>query len=73
MQTIQDTNSEKQCQDEEGDKTEEFREPTDIEAFSALEVAMEWVQRQDSVDRMYVTFDNFHVSLYICVQILLKI
>ena len=41
MQTIQGRNSEKQCQDEEGDKTEEFRGPTDIEAFSPLEVAME--------------------------------
>ena len=45
-------NSEKQCQDEEGDKTEEPRGPTSIEAFNALEVAMEWVQRQDSVDRI---------------------
>ena len=52
MQTIQDRNNEKQCQDEEGDKTEEPRGPTNIEAFNALEVAMEWVQRQDSVDRI---------------------
>ena len=50
MQTIQDNNSEKQCQDK-GDKTEEPRGPTYIEAFNVLEVAMlEWVQRQDSVD-----------------------
>ena len=47
MGTIQDRNSEEQCQDEEGDKTEEPRGPTDTEAFNALEVAMEWVQRQD--------------------------
>ena len=47
MQTIQDRNSEEQCQDEEGDKTEEPRSPTDTEEFNTLEVAIEWVQRQD--------------------------
>ena len=51
MQTFQDKNSEKQCQDEEGEKTEP-RGPTDTEAFNALEVAMEWVQWQDSVDHI---------------------
>ena len=51
MQTSQNRNSEEQCQDEEGDKTEESRGPTDTEAFNALEVEMEWVQRQDSVER----------------------
>ena len=50
MQTIQDRNSEERCQDEKGDKTEELKGPTD--AFKALEVAMEWVQWQDSVDRI---------------------
>ena len=34
MQIIQDRNSEKQCQDKEGDKTEEPRGSTSIEAFS---------------------------------------
>ena len=52
MQTIQDRNSEKQCHDEEGDKTEEPGGPAGTEAFNALEVVMEWVQRQDSVDRI---------------------
>ena len=52
MQTIQDRNSEQQCQNEEGDKTEKPRGPTDTEAFNALEVVMEWVQRQDSVNRI---------------------
>ena len=51
MQIIQDRNSEEQCQDEVWDKSEELRGPIDTEAFNALEVAMEWVQRQDSVDR----------------------
>ena len=50
MQTIQDRNSEKQCQDEEGDKTDEPRGPTSIEAFNVFEVAMERVQRQNSFD-----------------------
>ena len=52
MQTILDRKSEMQCQDEEGDETEEPRGLTDIEAFNALEIAMKWVQRQDSVDRI---------------------
>ena len=52
MQTIQDRNSEKQCQDEEGDKTEEPVGLAGKEAFNALEVTVEWVQRQDSVDRI---------------------
>ena len=50
MQTIQDRNSEKQCQDEEVDKTEQPSGPTDIEAFNALEVVIEWIQQQDSVN-----------------------
>ena len=52
MQTIQGRQSEKQCQDEEGDKTEESRGSTNIEAINAFEVATEWVQRQESVDRI---------------------
>ena len=52
MQIIQDRNSEKQCQDEDGDKTEESRGSTNIEAINAFEVATEWVQRQDSVYRI---------------------
>ena len=64
MQTI-DRNNEKQYHDDGGDKTEEPRDPTDTEAFNALEDDVYWA--------MYVTFDNFHVSFYISVQILLKI
>ena len=41
MQTVQDRNSEEQRQDEEGDKTEKPRGPTDTEAFNALGIAME--------------------------------
>ena len=52
MQTIQDRNSEEHCQNAEGDKTDELRGPIDTEAFNALEVAMEWIQRQDLVDRI---------------------
>ena len=43
MQIIEDRNSEEQCQDEEGFKTEEPRGPADTEAFNALEVAMKCV------------------------------
>ena len=41
MGIIQDKNREEQCQDEEGDKTEEPRGTTSIHTFNALEVAME--------------------------------
>ena len=96
-------------------KIYEYRKKREHRAFNALEVVMEWVQRQDSVDRIQlmhlkrlrdmavekrmssteaenskeflfpiamifnvycascVTFDSFHISFYICIQILLKI
>ena len=48
--------TEEQWDDEEGDKAEEPRGPSSIEAFDALEVAMEWVQQQDSVDRIHLLY-----------------
>ena len=47
---IKDTNSEMQHEDNEADGTTELRGQTHTEVFNTLEVTMEWLRWQESVD-----------------------